>query len=86
MATDRGGDGLSSTAYLIIKIRDVNDNVPYFTSASEFNARHDARVGYKVGKVIARDDDAMEPNNQIVYILKKGGFGKFAVDHISGTF
>ena len=86
MATDRGGDGLSSTAYLIIKVIDVNDNAPYFTSPTEFTVRHSVRVGEKIGHVTARDADAREPNNQIVYILKQGGFGKFAIDHVTGVY
>ncbi len=45
----------------------------------------DIQVGYRVGRIKARDDDAMEPNNQIVYILKRGGRGKFSINHLTGA-
>lgn len=44
IATDRGGSGLSSTAYVIIRITDVNDHTPYFTSVTNFHLRLDAKV------------------------------------------
>ena len=84
MATDQGGKGLSSEAQLIIKVKDKNDNAPEFDERYQFHLRGNVQVGTRVGKVRARDRDMDPSNNNVIYILKRGGYGKFTVDYETG--
>ena len=84
VATDRNDTGMSSFADVIIKVKDINDNTPFFKSDSTFTVNQNARVGTKVGKVTAIDDDITETNNRVIYLLRSGGFGKFSIDFETG--
>ncbi|XP_041350814.1 protocadherin Fat 4-like [Gigantopelta aegis] len=85
LAIDKGGKGLTSSATLKIDVEDVNDNFPKFVQ-SEFKCTLSSLVGPGdvVGRVTAHDDDATEPNNQLLYLLTNDTLGKFRVDINTG--
>ncbi|CAN2389485.1 Cadherins are calcium-dependent cell adhesion proteins [Pristimantis euphronides] len=56
--------GFSSSATVIIHLKDINDNFPTFTKKQyTFNVYEDLRVGEVVGKILV--DDIDEPQNRI---------------------
>ncbi len=84
MATDQGGNGRSSRADVILTVTDANDNAPTFSAPSAFYSSAEASPGSVLGHVAAVDNDLSRPNNHVIYVLERGGFGKFRVDLESG--
>ena len=84
-ATDQAGSGRSSTAKLHITVKDQNDNAPEFEEPLRLSSLTDVVIGTRIGKIKAHDRDVTKPNNQVVYILREGGYGKFTVDYDTGT-
>jgi hypothetical protein len=84
VAKDQGTPPQSSTATVLLRLEDVNDNAPVFYPLSYFlPVSQDAVAGTLVGKVVASDADTKE-NAQIRYALESGGEGLFAVDERTG--
>ena len=85
VARDQGSPPLSSTATVLLRVLDVNDNSPefypqqYLVSVSE-----DAEVGASVVKVTANDEDEAQ-NAQISYSIKSGADGTFDIDEATGV-
>ncbi|ESO84012.1 hypothetical protein LOTGIDRAFT_229554 [Lottia gigantea] len=83
-ATDQNGHGLSTSTNLTVELIDENDHSPRFLDNYTFTISSlTTKLGY-IGKVAAVDDDATIQNNQITYLYKSGGFGKFFVDSETG--
>ncbi len=60
VAYDLGTQSLNSTAHLIVKIVDVNDNAPYFISTNgclSFNLTENQPIGTHIGNITAHDTD-----------------------------
>ena len=83
--TDQGGVGFSASVDLTINVKDTNDNSPTFGPPQTFDLDTTVKVGHTVGHIEAADGDISEPNNRLIYILKSGGFGKFAVEFETGN-
>ena len=81
---DHAGSGLSADTTLVIQVRDENDHAPEFQLPAIFRTSPDVKTNAIIGKVTAKDDDVTKPNNDVIYLLKKGGYGKFGVDYRSG--
>ncbi|XP_066439312.1 cadherin-5 [Eleutherodactylus coqui] len=66
--------GFSSSATVIIQLRDINDNFPTFTKKQyTFNVYENLRVGEVVGKMLVEDID--EPQNRNAkYTFMKGRY------------
>ncbi len=81
--TARDNDGLSSKAYLVVVVDDVNDNWPLFNQ-SQFNVtlREDVAVGSFVFAANANDLD-FGSNSEIAYSIRNGD-GKFSINRTSG--
>ena len=75
---------MTSTAQLVIKVRDKNDNAPHFEGPRSFTIKSDTPKGQKVASVFARDRDVTKPNQDVIYLLQEGGNGKFAVNYATG--
>nr|XP_046231654.1 cadherin-23 isoform X2 [Scatophagus argus] len=77
-------DGVNTdTAVVEVRVTDVNDNNPVFSSGSVTESvPEDAEVGSNVTAVPATDKDSSF-NGEIRYLLR-GGEGRFAVDPVSG--
>nr|XP_046231679.1 protein dachsous isoform X5 [Scatophagus argus] len=77
-------DGVNTdTAVVEVRVTDVNDNNPVFSSGSVTESvPEDAEVGSNVTAVPATDKDSSF-NGEIRYSLR-GGEGRFAVDPVSG--
>ena len=71
------------TSSLLLKLRDVNDKQPRFEGRRRFHVTDDT-VGSVVGVITAKDADITPPNNNVIYILRQGGYGKFTVDFNTG--
>ena len=84
IATDRGGQGLSTVARLSIKVEDINDNAPTFSRLAPIYLEHSMKKGTIIGRVHAQDLDLSSPNNNVIYVLISGGYGKFGVNFESG--
>ncbi|XP_046553353.1 protocadherin Fat 4-like [Haliotis rubra] len=85
VARDRSFSWLSSTATLRIDVADSNDNYPEFLETSfTFTLPSVVNAGDIAGKVVARDIDATEPNNKILYLLQDNPLGKFKLDINTG--
>jgi len=83
-AVDAGGSGQTAETRLVITVRDENDNAPEFDGPLEFQAHHDIQKDTILGRVHAQDRDVSTANNDVIYLLKKGGYGKFGIDYVSG--
>ena len=84
-ATDHAGVGLSSTATLLIEVQDINDNAPVFEDRPSIILDRRVKIDDVVGDVKATDGDVTPPNNDVIYLLRRGGYGKFSVDYLTGT-
>ena len=85
LAIDQDGKGLTSSATLKIEVEDVNDNFPKFDNSEyRFTVPSSVMSGDVVGRITARDDDATEPNNQLLYLLTNDTLGKFRIDINTG--
>ncbi|XP_041364065.1 cadherin-23-like [Gigantopelta aegis] len=84
-ACDNGAPVRCSNVTASITIQDINDftptfkNTKYNTSVPE-NIKQDGSVI----TVTATDGDGSAPNNQIVYIIKRGGADKFKINSATG--
>ncbi|XP_055954782.1 protocadherin Fat 4-like [Patella vulgata] len=84
IATDQNGEGLSTSTNLTVQLLDVNDHRPIFRQQNyTFIINPSTPHGF-IGGVSADDEDATNQNNQITYLHKSGGFGKFYVDPNTG--
>ncbi|KAJ8688394.1 hypothetical protein QAD02_024189 [Eretmocerus hayati] len=84
IAKDQGTPPQSSTATVLLKLEDVNDNPPVFYPVNYFfPVTQESAPGTLVGKVFATDIDTKE-NAQIRYALETGGEGLFSVDGRTG--
>nr|XP_020449665.1 protocadherin Fat 2 [Monopterus albus] len=84
-ATDNGTVPLSSEAYVVINVTDVNDNPPDFVS-SQYAATLDetAKCGHIVIKIQASDPDTGDLNN-LKYKILSGNKGRyFNINESSG--
>ncbi|XP_042182005.1 protocadherin Fat 2 [Oncorhynchus tshawytscha] len=84
-AIDNGTNPLSSDAYVIVNVTDVNDNPPNF-SKTHYQATLDemARCGHIVIKIQASDPDTRDLNN-LQYKILSGNEGRyFAINESSG--
>lgn len=85
-ARDDNGSGNSATCRLKLIVRDVNDEVPkfrkeFYTGILEPNFKS-LREPIEIE---AYDEDATEPNNQIVYALERTTFSdSFTIDVVRG--
>ncbi|XP_044045435.1 protocadherin Fat 4 [Siniperca chuatsi] len=77
-------DGVNrDDAVVEVRVTDVNDNSPVFTSSSVTKSvPEDAETGYNVTVVPATDKDSSF-NKEIRYSLR-GGEGRFSIDPVSG--
>uniref|UniRef100_A0A4W5KGH0 FAT atypical cadherin 2 n=1 Tax=Hucho hucho TaxID=62062 RepID=A0A4W5KGH0_9TELE len=84
-AIDNGTNLLSSEAYVIVNVTDVNDNPPNF-SKTHYQATLDemAKCGHIVIKIQASDPDTRDLNN-LQYKILSGNEGRyFAINESSG--
>lgn len=65
-------------------MEDVNDNTPKFMEGLEFQTGRLTTPGETVGELHATDADFSERNNKIIFLLREGGYGKFAVNVETG--
>ena len=86
MAKDRGQPPLNSTTRVEIKVLDVNDNAPVFSSAQySVMVAENVTTGKAIIKVAATDTDT-GVNARIVYYITSGNdLGNFVIDHSSGV-
>ncbi|XP_076446580.1 protocadherin Fat 1-like isoform X2 [Babylonia areolata] len=76
---------LSSTASVIIRLNDVNDNFPEFVPKMQtVRVREDLPIGTVVTTLTAQDLDEGE-NGQVTYALVDGASNKFEVDQLTGA-
>ncbi|ESO84013.1 hypothetical protein LOTGIDRAFT_229555 [Lottia gigantea] len=86
MAVDSGIPSKTSTGTILISVVDVNDNHPKFLSTSfEFDVAEDIKPGGVIGRALAVDKDATQPNNLLLYLLENEMSGKFRLDINTGT-
>ncbi|XP_071114980.1 protocadherin Fat 4-like [Haliotis cracherodii] len=85
IASDIGTPELTSSAELTVQIEDVNEHAPEFARTFVYPVQAAAPVGTLVGYVEATDKDFGERNSDISYILKSGGYDKFAVHSDTGA-
>lgn len=82
--TDQGDEPRTSTASLVLHIRDVNDERPTFDrSVYHFATRENLPVGTVIGRVSATDRDLSPDFRQVVYGLRLPS-DDFEVDRVSG--
>lgn len=84
VATDKGGNGTSSMTKILVEVEDVNDNPPIVPGVYAFTTPRLSPVGREVGRIQAIDRDWTKKNSRLLYYLKDGGQGKFAVNISSG--
>jgi protocadherin Fat 1/2/3 len=85
LISDNGSPPLSSTTYVVVKIKDINDNAPEFEQIS-YNVQIPASADFNQAmfQVLAFDRDA-GPNSEIHYSIKSGkGRSKFRIDNSTG--
>ena len=76
---------LSSFANVRVRILDVNDVAPIFTSKEYFvKAREDLPTGSVVGFVDAADPDLYQ-GGQVLFSIDQGADDKFSIDKLSGA-
>ncbi|XP_037587098.1 cadherin-5 isoform X2 [Cebus imitator] len=70
----QGLRGESGTATVLVTLRDINDNFPYFTQTKyTFAVPEDTRVGTSVGSLFVKDPD--EPQNRMTkYSILRGDY------------
>uniref|UniRef100_A0A667YUI3 Protocadherin-16 n=1 Tax=Myripristis murdjan TaxID=586833 RepID=A0A667YUI3_9TELE len=79
VATDRGSPALSSTVTVEVKVLDVNDNSPVFSSSSySVDVSEDAAEGSQVLQVTATDADD-DLNGKVLYFLSREAHGAFTM-------
>ncbi|XP_046553355.1 cadherin EGF LAG seven-pass G-type receptor 2-like [Haliotis rubra] len=70
---------------LTISVEDENDHAPYLPHGQEFTVDPSSGVGTVVGAVVAVDKDVVSPNNDVLYIMREDGYGKFGIDIDNGN-
>lgn len=84
VAADRGSPALSTTVMVEVRVLDLNDHSPVFSSSSfTVEVSEDAAEGTTVLQVSASDADE-ELNGKVLYFLSQEAHGAFAVDESSG--
>ncbi|XP_068182443.1 protocadherin Fat 2 isoform X2 [Antennarius striatus] len=87
VVSDNGAPPLRSTATVIIKVLDANDNRPKFTD-TVFHVKlleQRRRVGrQEVCRMVARDDDE-GPNAVVTYKLQDNADERFQIDAVTGV-
>ncbi|CAN9515218.1 unnamed protein product [Ophioblennius macclurei] len=88
IVSDNGSPALRSTATVVIRVLDANDNRPKFTDKLFHLRLPEQRRGggaVELCRLVARDDDE-GANAQVTYRLQDGGDdGRFQVDPASGV-
>ncbi|XP_078267470.1 cadherin-related family member 2 [Rhinoraja longicauda] len=78
-ARDLGVPSLSTNVSVVINIEDINDHSPVFVE-SVYNASvMENTLGAFVALVRARDNDATEINNRVIYQIENGNRGTFLI-------
>nr|XP_015205333.1 PREDICTED: protocadherin Fat 2 [Lepisosteus oculatus] len=84
-AIDNGVPPLSSEAFIVVNVSDVNDNPPAFNQAQYDAALNEmAMCGHIVIKVQASDPDSINADNLEYMILSGNNDRHFAINHSSG--
>lgn len=87
IASDNGAPPLRSTATVVIKVLDENDNNPQFSHKLfqvKLCERQSTAVPQEVYRMVARDDDE-GPNGMITYSLENSMEGQFDIDSATGV-
>ena len=85
VARDQGSPPLSSTATVLLRVLDANDNSPEFYPQQYLvSVPEDTEVGASVVKVTATDEDEAQ-NAQINYSIKSGAEGAFEIEEDTGV-
>ncbi|XP_043223379.1 protein dachsous-like [Amphibalanus amphitrite] len=86
VARDGGSRPKQATHPLTIKVLDLNDNSPTFTTSSlAFTIKENSPIGFQVGTVIAIDRDAGE-NGRVSYTILSGNLNDtFDINRSSGA-
>ena len=78
------GKSLVSSVVIPVKVLDINDNSPTFSSGTyNMSILENAGAGTTVGKVFASDLDA-GPNAEVTYKLLNDSIDLFAIDSLTG--
>lgn len=85
-AIDQGIPQLSSVAYLMVNVQDINDNPPEFTSKFYFaHVPEVYAVGTEIARVLATSKDT-GVNAEVYYSIIGGNeHKKFAIDNVTGV-
>ncbi|XP_078070012.1 cadherin-related family member 2-like [Mustelus asterias] len=91
-ATDCGIPAQSSTAQVVIKVEDVNDNEPVFNQSTFFVAVPEDQLGksyvYEMDQCVvsirATDNDVTDPNSLLSYRIEDGARGQFILSTEKG--
>ncbi|KAL8587634.1 hypothetical protein ACOMHN_045323 [Nucella lapillus] len=85
IAKDGGSPSLSSTATILLKVRDLNDNVPEFHPSSYYvNIFETDPAGVHVVQVSAIDRD-VGSYGRVLYSFTGSAFNKFSIDPNTGV-
>ncbi|XP_054890595.1 cadherin-related family member 2 isoform X2 [Poeciliopsis prolifica] len=79
IATDKGTPALSSSAFVIINVVDINDNGPTFKAPSYNFSVKEGEKGASAGLIYAEDLDQTAEFNRISFSIIDGSFGSFIV-------
>ncbi|XP_022539774.2 protocadherin Fat 2 [Astyanax mexicanus] len=87
IVSDNGAPPLRSTATVVIKVLDENDNSPQFIHKLlqvKLPERQSTALPQQVYRMVARDDDE-GPNGMITYSLENSMEGLFDIDPLTGV-
>ncbi|XP_071377114.1 protocadherin-16-like, partial [Centroberyx affinis] len=85
VATDRGSPALSTTVTVEVRVLDVNDNSPVFSSSSySVDVSEDAAEGSQVLQVTATDADE-DLNGKVLYFLSREAHGASRSQRVLAT-
>ncbi|XP_076877989.1 protocadherin Fat 2 [Brachyhypopomus gauderio] len=87
IACDNGAPPLSSTATVVIRVLDENDNSPRFSHKLfqvKLPERQSTALPERVYRMLAHDDD-VGPNGMITYTLEDSMEGRFDIDPTTGV-
>uniref|UniRef100_A0A3Q2QLK8 Si:dkey-1m11.5 n=1 Tax=Fundulus heteroclitus TaxID=8078 RepID=A0A3Q2QLK8_FUNHE len=74
---------LTSTAHVVVVVKDTNDNAPSFVSAGHVFIPEDSALHSVIMTVHAEDKDAGS-NAEVLYFLSNSSGGAFSIDNTSG--
>ncbi|KAL2077818.1 hypothetical protein ACEWY4_027322 [Coilia grayii] len=86
IVTDNGNPPLRSTASVVIRVEDENDNGPLFSHKIfqvRLPERHGNHTPQEVYRMVARDNDE-GPNGMITYSLQDNQEGRFEIHPVTG--